>query len=245
MRSEVIFDNGKHKWIAIGRDPEKNQNVIDTNEYLIIDNEDKGMILDPGGIEIFAPVLVETSKYILPENIEKMLVSHQDPDIASSLALWVNMNETMEVYCSWLWAGFISHFSMGTDFKFSTLPDEGKDIFLGTSKLTFVPAHYCHSSGNFSLYDHVANILFSGDIGAALVPDSDYSLFVEDFDSHIQYMEGFHRRWMPSKRALQDWVVRARALKPDMICPQHGSIFKGKNVDKFLNWLESIEVGIW
>ena len=31
-----------------------------------------------------------------------------------------------------------------------------------------IPAHYCHSSGTFSLYDPTAGILFSGDIGADL-----------------------------------------------------------------------------
>jgi flavorubredoxin len=30
-----------------------------------------------------------------------------------------------------------------------------------------------------------------------------------------------------------------------MICPQHGSIFSGENVGKFLDWLESLEVGKW
>ena len=29
-----------------------------------------------------------------------------------------------------------------------------------------------------------------------------------------------------------------------MIAPQHGAIFEGENVKKFLNWLESLEVGI-
>ena len=58
-------------------------------------------------------------------------------------------------------------------------------------------------------------------------------------------MRGFHQRWMPSSAALQSWVARIRELQPDMICPQHGAIFAGDNVGKFLDWLEQLEVGVW
>ncbi|HNK16327.1 MAG TPA: MBL fold metallo-hydrolase, partial [Nitrospira sp.] len=96
-----------------------------------------------------------------------------------------------------------------------------------------------------SLYDPTAGILFSGDIGSALVPNHEASLVVTDFDQHIQYMRGFHLRWMPSTTALRGWVQRVRAIKPKMICPQHGSIFQGEHVGKLLDWLESLEVGQW
>ena len=109
------------------------------------------------------------------------------------------------------------------------IPDDGMRIKIGEEgpEVEAVPAHYCHSSGNFSLYDPTAGILFSGDIGSALVPNHEASLVVTDFDQHIQYMRGFHLRWMPSTTALRAWVQRVRAIKPKMICPQHGSIFQG------------------
>jgi len=58
-------------------------------------------------------------------------------------------------------------------------------------------------------------------------------------------MEGFHRRWMPSTLALRGWVARVRALAPQQICPQHGSIFRGAAVNQLLDWLEGPEVGQW
>jgi flavorubredoxin len=57
-------------------------------------------------------------------------------------------------------------------------------------------------------------------------------------------MEGFHNRWMPSSTFLKAWVRRVRALNPLIIAPQHGSIFTGDNVEKFLNWIETIEVDV-
>jgi len=108
-----------------------------------------------------------------------------------------------------------------------------------------IPAHTCHSSGNFSLYDPTADILFSGDIGAALVPSHETGLMVTDFDQHVEYMRGFHLRWMPSTSALRSWTQRVHALKPNMICPQHGSAFQGEMVVKLLDWLDTLEVGQW
>lgn len=242
MHSEVIYKNGDHKWVFMGRDPEKPNSIIDSNQYLVTSNG-KGMLLDAGGIEIYPQVLVEVSKQILPENIENFFISHQDPDIASSIALWVNLVPDMKLYIPWIWASFVAHFGMGKEFKFTNIPDQGMGIKVGKKDMYFVPAHFCHSSGFFTAFDPNAKILWSGDIGAALLPSLESSIFVEDFESHIKYMEGFHKRWMPSSLHLKKWVRRARLLKPEMICPQHGSIFRGDDVNKFLDWLDNLEVG--
>ena len=79
-------------------------------------------------------------------------------------------------------------------------------------------------------------------MGAALVP-VDYPTVVEDFKEHIKYMDKFHQRWMPSNDAKNKWVQRVRKLNPTMLCPQHGSVFAGENVQLFLDWIEDLEVG--
>ncbi len=57
-------------------------------------------------------------------------------------------------------------------------------------------------------------------------------------------MEGFHRRYMSSTKALKAWVRSVRKLKPKMIAPQHGAIFRDGDIGRFLDWLDSLEVGI-
>lgn len=245
MKSEILYEDGNHKWIMMGRDPEKKQEVIDTNEF-IIESEGQACLLDPGGIEIFPQVLTEMTRHISTDAVKLIIASHQDPDISSSLAMWLDLCPNVKVYCSWIWSGFIAHFGMGTSLVLHPIPDEGMELQLGTSNTTLylVPAHYCHSSGNFSVFDPKANILFSGDIGGALIP-LDSPIYVDDFDRHVKYMETFHQRWMPSTFALKNWVKRVRAINPGMICPQHGSIFRGDDVNRLLDWLDNIEVGKW
>ncbi len=83
----------------------------------------------------------------------------------------------------------------------------------------------------------------SGDVGAALEP-AGAPMFVENFDEHVDKMKYFHQRWMPSNQAKQDWVNRVRTLDIDIIAPQHGRLFRGTDVKRFLDWFEELNVGI-
>jgi flavorubredoxin len=242
-KTEVIFESESHKWIMVTRDPSKLSYVIDTNEYLIINKEQKGFLIDPGGLEIFPVVFGSISRDFSPDDITHIFSSHQDPDIISSISLWLEVNPKIQCYISWLWTSFVPHFG-GDDTTYIPIPDEGMEIHHGNISLTAVPAHYLHSSGNFNLYDKESKIFFSGDIGSALLPPDHSDIYVSNFDSHIKMCEKFHKRWMGSERAKKKWCERVSSLEVDMLCPQHGSIFTGKDVDRFINWFSELEIGM-
>lgn len=239
---EYIYSKGSHRWAAVTRDPERPNYLIDTNEYLII-NRDEALLTDPGGIEIFPSVFSAISTEFDPKKIRALFASHQDPDIISSLSLWLDISPGIKCYISWLWESFVPHFG-GNNTTFLSIPDEGMPIHLGDLTLQAIPAHYMHSSGNFNLYDPQAKILFSGDVGAALLPYGEEYLFVDDFDKHVRFMEGFHRRWFGANDAKLDWCERVSQMNIDMLCPQHGAIFQGQNVMRFINWLADLKVGL-
>lgn len=239
---QTIFEQGAHKWLMIARDPDRPGDLIDTNEYLVTAGDD-ALLTDPGGSEIFPAVFSALVTQFNPSQISALFASHQDPDIISSLSLWLDFKPTLKCYVSWLWAGFIPHFG-GRGDTFINIPDPGMHIALGNLKLQAVPAHYLHSSGNFHLHDPLAKVYFSGDVGAALLPPGQGGFFVTDFDSHIRLAEGFHRRWMGSAPAKRDWCERVSKLSIDMMCPQHGAIYQGKDVERFINWFDDLEVGI-
>jgi len=240
--AQTIYEEGSHKWLAIVRDATRPGYLIDTNEYLITVGDD-AILLDPGGSEIFPAVFSALSTQFDPRRLDKVFASHQDPDIASSLSMWLEFNPSVKCYVSWLWASFVPHFGGQAD-TFIPIPDSGMDILVGGQRLQAVPAHYLHSSGNFHLYDPKAKILFSGDVGAALLPADETGLFVENFDRHIRHAEGFHRRWMGSDRAKRDWCARVAAMDIDMLCPQHGAIYQGEDVKRFIDWFANLEVGV-
>lgn len=241
MKVTRLYEGTTHQWVLFGRDPEKPPAIIDTNQYMVVSGGE-AILLDPGGIELFAPMLAAVVDFVPVNNITHLFASHQDPDIISSLGLWDRTLPRATLHAPWMWEGFIRHFGCET-IAYDPLPDEGKTIHIGTTELVFVPAHYVHSSGNFSVYDAEAKILMSGDIGAALLPH-DAPMIVGDFDEHIPTMKMFHQRWMPSNVAKNDWIRRVREFDIEMLAPQHGAIYTGDNVARFLDWFEALEVAI-
>lgn len=240
MKSQLIAELPTHKWIYFGRDPDKPNSIIDTNQYMVV-TENQAMLMDPGGIELFAPMLASVVKHIPLEQLTHLFASHQDPDIISSLGLWDQTLPSAKLYSPWIWEGFIRHFGM-SNISYEAIKDQGGKLLLDDIELEFVPAHYLHASGNFHVYDPKAKILMSGDIGASLEePQTD--IYVDDFALHTKSMTYFHQRWMPSNRAKLNWIARVRELDIQIMCPQHGRIFVGEQVTEFLDWFEKLDVG--
>lgn len=242
MKCVELFNNRDHQWLAFGQDPDKPGAVIDTTQFAIASGREV-MLLDPGGVEIFPSMVAALTSRLPIENVRHVVISHQDPDVGSSLGLWRRVcRQEVTLHCSWMWTGFMTHFD--GDVTFNGLPDEGARIPLGGREIHVLPAHYLHSPGNYSVYDPEARILFSGDIGAALVPaDKRTSFFVQDFQAHTEFMRGFHERCMPSAAARDAWVEMVSGLDIDVLAPQHGLIFRGDDVKRFLDWLSAVEVG--
>ncbi|SPL68910.1 oxygen-binding di-iron domain-containing protein [Acinetobacter stercoris] len=246
--SQVLFDNGTHKCISF-TSLVKGEGV-QANQFLIIDHG-RAAVLDPGGDLTYIPLTMELNKYTKLQNLDYVMASHQDPDIITSMPRWL-VYTSAKVASSKLWARFLPHLSssfmsermMGNwEERLIEIPDSGQSISLGESKIIAVPAHFLHSVGNFQFYDPVSKILFSGDMGASIVSDVNQPL--ENFVDHIPYMKSFHQRYMCSNRVIRLWVNMVRNMDIDMIVPQHGKPFVGKNmVNQFLDWIENLQCGI-
>ena len=52
MKTHKLFESGSHTWLMFGRDNEKPDQIIDTNQYLVI-TKNNALLMDPGGIELF------------------------------------------------------------------------------------------------------------------------------------------------------------------------------------------------
>jgi Uncharacterized flavoproteins len=196
MVSEVLYESPNHKFVYIGKDADRPDYIIDTNQYLLI-HDKVATIMDPGGIEMFSSVSSAFAGEVRMSDVKFIFCSHQDPDVNSSLALWLSITDS-KVIIDRIWSTFISHY--GARPENMIMIDDGNTVKLNMTKdyaFDIIPAHYLHSPGQLNLYDPISKILFSGDIGAALVPREDLkskrkpNVFVQDFDSHIKYMEYF------------------------------------------------------
>jgi flavorubredoxin len=193
---------------------------------------------------VMPQVLTEMLRYVVPEQIRAIFLSHQDPDIVGGLSTWLELCRS-PVYVSSIWIRFLPHYGLKDMARFIGVPNEGMDYELSSNfKLKVVPAHFLHSEGQINVYDPISKILFTGDIGAAMLPMDKNDAFVDDFASHIPYIKGFHRRYMCSNKAIRCWLDTIAELDIAMIAPQHGPIYRGAAVQDFLDWLKDLKCGI-
>lgn len=240
MSNEILFENEKHRNILL--EDVSSGLAIQANNHLII-HGNSAMILDPGGHKAYSKILSHTLGLLNGAKLEHLFLSHQDPDIVAALNGWL-MTTDVIAYASELWARFIPHFGLDSYVaeRLRNIPDGGMFFDLDGADLIAIPGHYLHSCGMFQMYDPISKILYTGDLGASV--GCDYR-FVSDFSDHIKYMEGFHKRYMGSTKAMQAWVNMVRPLDIEMIAPQHGAAMKGKDmVGEFIEWCANLECGI-
>lgn len=240
MPNIELFADAEHRNILI-EDFGLGGLAVQANQHVVIHKEE-AMILDPGGHKIYSKVLSETSNLVAYRKLRYIFLSHQDPDIIAAVNGWL-MTTDAEALISSLWLRFVPHFGLDhlVSHRLKPIGDKGTTVELGGLQLEVLPAHFLHSPGNFQVYDPHSKILYSGDLGASL--GQDY-VWVEDFESHLQYMEAFHRRYMASNRAMRIWAERVRDLDIQIIAPQHGAAFKGQAmVNRFIDWCASLKCG--
>jgi len=244
MRNNVtLFNSENHRYILLNESEPGEEDGIPSNQYLIVHNG-KGTLLDPGGFGVMPQVLNEMMQYLMPADIEAIALSHQDPDIVGGLSSWLKLTPA-RVFASNIWLRFLPHYGISGMQRFEGVADQGEQVILQSGlKLQFIPAHFLHSPGQINVYDPISKILFSGDIGASMTPiGEDCELFVSDFNKHLRFTEGFHKRYMASNRALRYWVQQVRKLDVAIIAPQHGALYRSQAKEDFLNWLYDLPCG--
>lgn len=216
--------------------------MVQANQHLVINGND-ALLLEPGGHKVYTNLISKLPGEVPLSGLKHIFFSHQDPDIIAAANGWLMVTDAT-AYLSSLWMRFIPHFGIDEYVikRIKPIPDEGMNLELNGCTLKIIPAHFLHSAGNFQLYDPTAKILYSGDLGSSL--GQNYYT-VENFADHIQYMEPFHKRYIPSSKALKMWIKTIKGLDIEIIAPQHGAIFPNQSlVEKFIQWLDTLECGL-
>lgn len=216
--------------------------MVQSNQHIIV-HDHEGILLDPGGHKVYSRLLSEMTAALPVSELKHIFFSHQDPDIVAAANGWLMVTDA-EAHLSEVWMRFIPHFGVDKLVmeRIKPIPDSGLTLRLGGVELKILPAHFLHSAGNFQIYDPVSKILYSGDLGASLGQTYD---FVEDFDAHVELMEGFHKRYMPTAKALKMWVNMVRTLDIEIIAPQHGAVLGNRElVSQFIDWVDGLTCGV-
>ncbi|HEY72224.1 MAG: MBL fold metallo-hydrolase [Anaerolineaceae bacterium 4572_32.2] len=238
-----IFNDGVHRCIRF--DDLTGEGEVQSNQFLII-HEGKGALLDPGGSKIYSALVAEMTSFLPLSKLEYIILSHQDPDVGAGLNGYLLITDAVICFPE-IWTRFIPAFCTKsfTEGRVISVPDKGMRLDLNGSPLMLIPAHFLHSSGNNQVYDPVSKTLFSGDLGTSLLPPDAQYQEVSDFEAHTQYMDPFHRRYMPSEKICQRWAAMVQSLDIERIAPQHGAMFTGQAmVSQFIEWVANLRCGV-
>ncbi len=239
-----LYEDKGHAFLLLGWEEQEEEGIVQTNQYLLTSGEE-AVLFDPGGAHVFPQVLANVAERVDLGNISHIFYSHQDPDVSSGITLWLSIAPRAQVHISGLWTRFLPHFGIYDQKRITPIADHGGSLTLKSgAAIDLVPAHFLHSTGQFCAYDRKSKILFSGDIGAAIFPPGKRYPVAENFDSHVKYMEGFHRRYMASNAACRRWADLVGRLDLEAIAPQHGAVMKKEVATRFLNWFRELRCGV-
>ncbi len=220
--------------------------LLKRNVYLRVfrgNGKQYNLLIDPGPQADFDTVVVKTAKVIGSlADVNIVFSNHQDPDVIGCAASLVKLNPRMLFFMTEDTWRLTQYYGIP---KANYRPIEqfsDRRVTFGTGhELQFIPTPVCHFRGACMLYDPQTRILFSGDLfGGIAAPGLKASL------ASWPGIKAFHELYMPANEALRLAVKRIRALSPAplMIAPQHGSVIEGDYLEKFLERMTDLRVGL-
>ncbi len=233
----LLYTSDAHKiwWIGI-----EEETAFRCNVYMIKD-EDEYILVDPGSRLYHKELKKRVSMLIEPEKVDGIILCHQDPDVASSMVDWIDIRQDIKIITSSR-ANVLLPYYGRSGYNFYDISAKGNYTFKSGRVLKFIEAPFLHFPGAFTTLDLTTNMLFSGDIWAAL--DIEWNLIVSDFDIHKQNMDLFHIDYMSSNIAARGYVKKIQHEKIDAILPQHGSIIDSNNISNAIKYLNTLKCGL-
>lgn len=208
--------------------------------------EDFNLIIDPGSSKDFSVIQAKVGKVIgNVSNISSVFINHQDPDVGSSVGMLLGRyTPNAHVLCSEDTWRLVHYYNIPRK-RFVALEKFPRGIKLPTGDVVLpVPSPFCHFVGATMLYDPSTQVLFTGDLFGALTDKDAKGLYADESD--WTGMRAFHQIYMPTGQALRYSIDKIRALDPPvkMIAPQHGRVLRGAFVEKYMEMLYHLPVGL-
>ena len=176
----------------VGSDAE--EGILRCHSYLIIDG-DEAVLIDPGSPLNFDTVYQKITSLIPIKNIRYIVLSHQDPDVCSSVPLFEQNGFEGELATHWRTSVLTKYYGTKSSYY---LVDQNKFQlqFSSGRVLDFIATPYLHFPGAIMVYDPLTMILFSSDLFGAFSTEREF--WATQF--YTESMMSFHEHYMQVTR---------------------------------------------
>ena len=211
---------------------------LQCNPYLYI-HEGSAILFDPGSVLDGETVLKNVQKLINLDQLEAIVLSHQDPDLCTAIPFFERAGFKGVLCCHERasliiqYYGFSSPYYLVNHHSFSYVMKTGMAI-------GFIFAPYLHFPGAIMSYLPKQQALVSGDLFGSIT--ADWTLYADE--NYLDGMIAFHEEYMPSHEILASAMQTLKSYPIDLICPQHGSVITG-NVEQYRDFLMNLRCGIY
>ncbi len=231
-----LFQQDDHEiyWLGISE-----STAFRSNTYLI-KSGNQALLIDPGHRAYFDSVCEQLSRIIPLEHLTGIIFCHQDPDVAASIVDWLKIKPNLQIISSPRTNVLLPYYGVN-DYNFYDIEKNPLYNFDNGHKIQFIESPFLHFAGAFTSYDLSSQMLFSGDIWAAI--QLSWQLVVKDFSEHRQFLDLFHIDYMASNIACRGYIEKIAALKINTILPQHGSIISKADIPSALDYLKTLNCG--
>jgi len=216
------------------------QSGLSANPYVIVDGNE-AVVINSGSRSDFPLVMMKIMQTgIVPSSIAALIYQNYDPRLCGSIPHMEGIidREDLKIISDEANHLFIRHYCDrarmmalgGIDYEFK---------FRSGRCLQFIKIPYAHSAGSFVTFDSRTGILFTGDLFSGYARKWDLLLELESLcyqcrglrpeacpssmsSCPVMDIMEFHRKIMPSERALRFALEQISRVPFTTIAPQHG-----------------------
>jgi len=196
------------------------------NQFLIKDVEP---LLYHTGMKAILPSTLEGVKQVMdPKELKWIGFSHFEPDECGTLNEWLKIAPNAQAICSFVGANvYINDWAI----RPAKVLNHEEEFSTGEFNFKFFHTpHFPHNWDASHLFEKNTNTLFCSDLfhQEGKVPALTESDITEEFKKTLTtYQQGPFANYMPYTENTQRYVEMFAALKPNLLCPMHGSSYKG------------------
>ena len=205
------------------------------NSYLIKD--EKTVIIDAVKLKFADQYLENLRTLVDPDSVDHIIVQHNEPDHAGSLAKLLDIAPNASIVCS---KGAVKFVQNTVNREVNIIPvRHGELLEIGSRTLQFVVAPNIHWPDTMMTYSPQDSILFSCDFLGAHFCDSRMVDSQITRDMWPDFKDYFDKIMRPYKKNVRNALEKIHYLEFNTIAPSHGPLLQSdpeKYISAYKEW---------